>query len=166
MDIAHLWQAKRRKVVGANELKESVKHLNSSFSSSSISSYMENQLLLPSSADVLVGRRVGSVTSLMSVSSNACTAYSEDQVFLLAFVKADESWMCTNEWINSYNILVQYEFSSSCSLYSDQEVSISSFSRERCYEVATTNDPAILETPFNEFQPPKIKLHRKQHFKM
>ena len=34
-----------------------------------------------------------------------------------------------NEWINSHNILVQYEFSSR-SLYSDQEVSISSFSRE------------------------------------
>ena len=78
-----------------NELKESVKHLKSSLSSSSISSYMENQLLLPSSADVLVGERVGSVTSLTSVSSNACTPYSEDQVFLPAFVEADESY--TNE---------------------------------------------------------------------
>ena len=137
-----------------DELEESAKHLKSSFSSSSISSYMENQLLLPSSADVLVGGRVGSVTSLTSISSNVCTSYSEDQVFLPSSVETDESWTCTNEWINSHNILVQYEFSSR-SLYSDQEVSISSFSRERCYEVATTNDPAILETPFNEFQPPE-----------
>lgn len=69
-------------------------------------------------------------------------------------VETDESWTCTNEWIGSNGIFVQYEYSSH-SLYSEQEVSISSFRRESCYEVATTNDPKLLEIPFDEFQPPE-----------
>ena len=139
---------------GNNESNESMRLLKSSFSSSSMSSYVENPLLVPSSADVLLGKGVESVESLTSVSSNSRTPYSDDQVFLPSSAEANESWVCTNEWINSHNIFIQYELSTH-SLYSDQEVSISSFSRERCYEVATTNDPAILETPFNEFQPPE-----------
>ena len=133
------------------ELREYLRH---SDSSSASSSYSENRLLLPSSKDVLVSKKVETITRSMSTSSNVCIPNLEDQIFLPSSVEVDTSWICTNEWINSHSLHVQYVLSS-LSLYSDQEVSICSFSRESCYEIATSNDPFLLETPINEFQPPE-----------
>ena len=135
----------------SEELREYLRH---SGSSSASSSYSENRLLLPSSKDVLVSKKVETIARSMSTSSNVCIPNLEDQIFLPSSVEVDTSWICTNEWINSHSLHVQYVLSSH-SLYSDQEVSICSFSRERCYEIATSNDPFLLETPINEFQPPE-----------
>ena len=65
-------------------------------------------------------------------------------------VETDESWTCTNKWIGSKGIFIQCKYLSHL-LYSEQEVSIFSFCWESCYEVATTNDPNVLEIPFDQF---------------
>ena len=119
-------------------------------SGSSSTSCWEDQF--PSSGRNLESMRSVSLTSSFASSSNIPS--TDNRVFVPASVVVHDSWECTDEWIKNNDISIQYELTSH-SLYSDQEVTISSFCRERCYEVACVNNPVLLDVPLQEFQPPE-----------
>ncbi len=105
-----------------------------------------------------------------SRSSSSMVSFSENQVLLPSAVMW-KTKTCTREWLDNHSLLIQYEFSSRSS-YSGQSIIISSFSRQHCYEVASSNDFTLLDTPLVEFQPPEsnftissISKGEKQYFR-
>lgn len=102
--------------------------------------------------DVMLGKG-GDAISISSCSTSV-ESCSKNEVLAPSSPPRGEAGVCTPEWLDSQHILVHYE-SPSESSYSDEAITICSFSREQCLEIASVNDHTLLGTPLPEFQPPE-----------
>ena len=104
-------------------------------------------------SEVLIKDSFGTDTQCTSIDSSANASQEAVKLLVPAIALVGE-WTPFCEWVENQQLKIRYDVPSESS-YSGEEVTISSFSRQQCKDIASFSQFDLVELPLHNFQPPE-----------